>query len=703
MNTCVKGIFFRLTGLVFLILSCTVSAETLHDTITETYTLKQLGLDRATTLNGYKPAKTLYLPTPSSASIKSLVLHLKLNFSEALKDGSQVEFYFNQQLVRRLGLDDSGARESVIDIELPLTQLSKDWQQLEFSATFFSARNLCDPNVWIYIDPKSTLTATWTRSTFDGRLNELPAPFVSSGAIYPTKVLALLPLNPLPQELFSLLRVALYLGTASPDGKVRFTTGFVGQTGALLSTHQLLLTGLRDSLFGASAPLQAEWLQNPIIRETREALTTPDTGALALAPSPFNPFLGVLVITGDSLKGLQKASKALLIPEFIKLAAGHSTLVNKAWSVNGASNPAEYLDVSLKSLGYDDRSVSGLGHHVLEYDVHLPNNKVPQGATLTTMVTSPVIDGEKDDSLITLMVNGKRQGVFRIRNLHSEWKTTLKADALKPGRNRIQYLMDLHLNNEECSRQTQKEIWATIHAESHFSATFSDVLPKASINQFPVPFAGEVAVIIPDDAPKQMYDALVRLMFKIGQLFAPDIPHFSFYTAGMVDEAFVREHNTVLIGEPSSNPWVKLLFDYLPVTLHPDARHFVTKQSQLNLKTSETTGLLALLPSPWSKKTTILLITGDSMASVFRAVHAFTKDSERMRLDGNIAVINEDESIRFFDGYNIRYAAFHERLSESLLDTTKNLFFYLRQHPQIIMYLLVLLVTLGVYLKRRKK
>ncbi|MBA2656009.1 MAG: cellulose biosynthesis cyclic di-GMP-binding regulatory protein BcsB [Tatlockia sp.] len=127
-------------------------------TSSNTFSFKQLNWDRSQTLNGYKPNYTFFLPISKRAKPLTAKLHLKLAFSPLLTQGTRVNLKFNQTLIRRLEHVPDSNHEQSWDIKLPLTQLSQNWQALNFSAFLVSTKSLCDLAIWIYISPESNLT-----------------------------------------------------------------------------------------------------------------------------------------------------------------------------------------------------------------------------------------------------------------------------------------------------------------------------------------------------------------------------------------------------------------------------------------------------------------------------------------------------------------------------------------------------------------
>ena len=686
----IKENYMKLSCTILIILSLLLALPAMAATEalkTTTFNLKQFGWTSSVTLNGYKPNKTIYIPLSEHLNVQKAILHLKMAFSPTLRKGTRVEVRFNQVLIRSLSLPDELNQESTWDIELPLTQLSANWQTLNFSAFLISDSSLCDPNIWIYISPESTITIHSHPLPFNGTLNQLPYPFIDALAIDPVPTLLLLPASPTQQDIFSLFEVALRLGQLAYDSHVNLSVGMNKETTEKKNTNIIFI--------GKTAFVPTE-LDNPLDE------VNPQAGLISLNPSPYNPFYGALTITGYDYPALKKAVNAFLTPEFKSLASGNVALIKQVDAKPLTQTVGSLYHTTFKDLDYADQSVSGIGRHQLTYNIPLPNDRSPRYAKVKTLITSPLFPG-KHGSQITLLVNGKKQSSFLLKDEHTAWETEINTEALKPGVNRLDYLIDLHLEQEACTYREYNEMWATIYGQSQFEASFFPTAPLAMIAELPVPFSKAIAFVVPPHLSNEELNQLVKLLFKFGQLFKPNAADFSFYTSDEVKENFIRNHNVILVGTANRNSWIRFALDYMPVQLINETRLLKIPQKTIELSDKEETGLLELMPSPWSEENTILLIMGSNEHALFSTFNALIDDKRRLNLNGNIALINADQSINVLSSFDSRYISFKQRVSTTFSNLGRNIKYYLETSPQILIYLLVLIVPLIILLRRRRK
>ncbi|WP_058494665.1 cellulose biosynthesis cyclic di-GMP-binding regulatory protein BcsB [Legionella drozanskii] len=663
--------------------------------MTANYSFTQLNWDSSVSLNGYQPSYTFYLPLAKHLHTQKAILHLKMDFSPLLTVGTRVDIKFNQTVIRRLALPTTSSKEASWDIELPLAQLSKDWQTLNFSAHLVSTKNLCDPNIWIYISPESSLTLTTEEVPFEGLLQQLPYPFIDPVTINPIPTMLVLPQNPSQQEIFSLLQIALQLGRWSGNSKVNLSTGYINESVELQKLNNLILIGIAGHLFPDNG--LARLTQNPTVNKALDS----HSGILLLSQSPFNPVYGLLAITGSDYAALKKAVTTFLAPESKAIVSGKLAIIDQVQIHPIIQSEGEWYKTTFKDLGYEDQSVTGLGQHKVSFNVPLPNDRIPHYATIKTLITAPIFPGN-NYSQITLLVNGSKQSSFWLTKEHSSWPVEIDTSAMKPGINKIEYLVNLHINNELCTRENYDDLWATIYAESEFETSFLNNFPLAMLNQLLVPFSTEVTVILPASLSKEGIDNLANLFFKMGQLANSNPIIFNFRSSHEIDEDFIRNHNVILFGTPATNPWVKFALNYMPVQLQGNSRLLKLPQKQMQISSGSSTGLLELMPSPWSEGNAVLLITGDNNPALFSAVNALVSDKKRMNLNGNIAIINPDKSFEILNSYDNRYISLKHRLTIYMSNLGKNLLYYLSTHLQIFIYLIAILVPLFIIVRRRK-
>lgn len=667
--------------------------------LAKTYTFKQLKWDSSVTLNGYNPEYTFYFPIPKQFSMQKIMLHLKVGFSEKLSAGTRIDLKLNQTLLRRLIMPETPTGLVQWDIELPLGSLTRDWQALTFSAYFASKVSFCDPEVYAYISPESSLSMDYLELPFSSPLNKFPYPFIDSTALKPVSTVLVLPNNPSPQEIIAQFQVAKRFGELAGDAKTVLSTDYVDNfQQSTKKNSNVLLVGLANNLFNKT---QYPWSYLTQDGKITNALKN-EWGVIMLAPSPMDSNSALLAITGMNVLALQKAVSAINLPEFKSLVSGQSAIINELKTAEPVLENKSWYHQTFKNLGYEDRSISGLGRHVLSYTITLPNNKIPTHGFVKTYITSPIFPNN-EGSEITLLVNGIKQSTLWISKNQSAWTTEIRDSAMKPGVNKLDYYIDLHRDKEQCTREEYDQIWATVHAESYFETAFTSTSPQAMLNQLPVPFGPNPTMIIPNTLSATDINTFTQLFFKLGQLYGAQQANFSIKTSDEVNEEFIRNHDCILVGTEKTNPWVKLLSSYMPVQVRDDARILTTTNEYVQFSGFKESGLLELVKSPWNNNSAILLISGSNESSLTLAVKILLNDTLRGKLSGNIALINSSDSVGILNSYDNRFRKLWDSTKQYINNFGENTYYYLKNHLQFIVYLIAFLVPLIIYLRRKNK
>lgn len=675
------------------------------NTINKTYTFHQMGWDKSVTLNGYTPSTSFYIPIAKNLHVQQAILHLKMVYSPQATPPTLVDITLNHAFVQRLPMPDSKHNEVSWDIALPLDKLSETWQEMSFSAYFSSTHSLCSPDIWIYILPESSLTLSYPEPHFYAKLNQLPYPFVNPTALDATPTLMVLPTAPSMQEIISSFQVAQRLGEVSGDYKVQVSSEFIDT----LEDHQkkqnnLLLIGLASHIL-EQEQVAYPW---PYVEKNQEFIGARhmplknNPGLIMLAPSPWNPNYGIMSITGTDNISLKKAVSAFTLSEFKSLSDGQVAIID---TIRINPEPADSIDwhhTTFKEMGYADKSVAGLGKHTLSYSLLMPNNLLPTNLKIITWLTHPLFH-DNDRSQITLFINHVKQSSLWLSHDASSWRVKIPDDALKPGANRLDYIIDLHLADERCNRQNYEQAWATIHAESIVETSFQNRFPQATLSEFPVPFGPDFTVVLPSTLSQNDIKQLTKLFFNLGVIYQDKPQQIDIRASDQVDESFIRQHNTILIGTPTSNPWVKSLLNDVPVAINDHERIFNSANTFIKMTDTSSVGLLELVQSPWNEHYAMLLVTGNNDKGLSSAIETFMDNKKRQTLDGNIAIINADQSIETLNKYGNRYLNFIPRFIHKSIHYSKKVIYFIEDSPQIVIYVLVFIIPIIIYFRRRNK
>lgn len=671
---------YNICKVAYTLLLCFCLGSTyaaLENTVTTgRYSFKELGLDDSMSLNPFRTNWSLYIPMQKNQRILDMELHLIVAFSPKLSQNSSLKVFFNQRQIQSIAPSFTNAQEEHTLI-LPATpNHTSAWQPLEFSAQFNPLQTFCDPESWVYISPKSYILLRFQEKPFTGKLSTLPYPFINKGSPSITKNLLLTRPQASLSEKLAALYAAFYLGQNSKD----------------IPTSLTYATDKQDITFAESNHIL-------VALDTAKALPL-NAGFLAIQALQQNPGKAKLVISGNSEQGLIKAVQTLANPQYTALMPGNQAIVTLLQPTAPAIDTSRFFNTSLQKIGYDNQSVSGIGRHKLQYELPMQNNKTVLNGLVKTYITAPT--GMDKQYYVTLLLNGQKQATTVLRTDHTQWRVSLPKAAFKPGVNNLSYSIDLHQAHETCSKEEFDLNWATLYANSEFSAQYQNTYPKANLNDFPVPFAGEVDFVVPEKLTSSDMQNLIPLIFKIGQLTARQAISLRIITTKALDEQVLASQNLILYGLPSENAWLAKTLDTMPVHFSSNARMLKSPEGTIQLAANTDIGMLQIQPSPWAKERSILMITANTSNMLSKTSQAFVSNSKRLDLNGNIAIINSGGQMQALQLYSGAYSDFTNRLMLSAKQCVENSLYYLHNNPEILLYILVFAVPLFIYLRRRK-
>jgi len=169
--------------------------------------------------------------------------------------------------------------------------------------------------------------------------------------------------------------------------------------------------------------------------------------------------------------------------------------------------------------------------------------------------------------------------------------------------------------------------------------------PIPSLKHFPLPFSdapGSVFVLPDDFQPKELAH-ISKLSFMLGSLAGPDREPPTVTTAGVfrTQKSQEENRNVILVGLPAENPVTLEANELLPQPFSTDGRS-LQEGYGVQLPTADkqaSLGLLQILPSPWVRGGTVLVITGNAPQGLEWTWNAVLDPAMRDRFAGNLMLV----------------------------------------------------------------
>jgi hypothetical protein len=592
-------------------------------------------------LRGLISSQTLNIPIPQSWLLnEGNWLELKITASPLLDsarssltislNGLQVNSYRFTKIPR--------TRQRIF---IPANMFTQGNNILTFTGTLYlpddpqtNCQNWDDPSRWVAIDPDGLLHLSFVRRDLQVDLSNFPQVLIEPLEKYlpdgaKRQTLIVLPENITQDDLTSLSTISYVLGShadANSDWRPEIVTG--GQLNAsMVSNRNIIFIGTLPDEFQDKVGNNKDYI--------------------ALFPSPWGVGNAAMIIGDQNRQNSFSPISVFSDPAKSILLHGNVAYIDQ----NPLPKPQPFQNsISFEDLGYLDRTVRGIGQQNLIYSLYIPYDIEPVLVKLNLgLAHAPDLD--LLNSSFTVYLNGYSiAGILpNSRSSNGEPITIgLPAKRFRRGANFIRITFDLHVPYSSCERALES-VWATVLNSSTLEISYRDHTPIPSLKNFPLPFSDYpgFTYVIPDQYDQKDLSYISRLSFLLGtSSHQPNRPPEIMTAAN-----FARKRNSypnvILIGLPLKNSVIRGTNDLLP---QPFAKNGNSLEEGYGvyLPTSNkdaSLGLVQIIPSPWIKDGTVLVLTGNDQQGLEWAWDVILNPSLQSAFAGNLMVVGSANRI----------------------------------------------------------
>ena len=520
-------------------------------------------------------------------------------------------------------------------ILIPASMFSQGNNTLTFTGTLYlpddqetNCQNWDDASRWLTIEPGGILHLSFIRrdlpvdlSNFSQLLVEPLERFLSDEDKRQT--LIVMPEKTTQDDLTSLSTLSYILGNRA-DIQYNWHPEIV--TDRQFSPR---ISNNRNVIFVSHSPAE---LQNS---------TGSDKNYVALFPSPWAQGYSVMIIGDQNRQDGFSPATVFSDPARNVLLHGNIAYVDQQTT----SPPQPFPnDFSFEDLGYLDRTIRGIGQQNLIYSLYIPYDIDPALVKLNLgLVHSPDLDIQ--NSSFTVYLNGfSIAGILpTARSSTGEPITVgLPASKFRPGINFIRIRFDLHVPYSSCERAPES-VWATVLNNSTMEVTYRNRPPIPSLKHFPLPFSDfpGFVYVIPDQHDPNDLGNISRLAFMIGASAQLSNYPPQAMTASDFMQKKTEYRNAILVGLPLQNSATMSTNDLLPQPFTQDGVSLEDGYG-IYLPTSDkdaSLGLMQLIPSPWVRGGTVLVLTGNDQQGLDWTWDIILNPALRDQFAGNLMVV----------------------------------------------------------------
>ncbi|MDP2662212.1 MAG: cellulose biosynthesis cyclic di-GMP-binding regulatory protein BcsB, partial [Dehalococcoidia bacterium] len=643
--------------------------------------LKSIGFGD-TTLSGVDVVRDFFLPGAGGYPLAD-GSYLKLVFSHSgilLEDPSTLTVRLNGAPVATVHLNRDNTGVSELKVSLPTEKLLDSFNQIRIELYMRILDGACadelnNPALNTTIYGESLLHYEYASLVRKPPLTpptlaDYPEPFVYPSYAWPDELLFVVPDDPSEAELTSASSIAAKLGQMA-KGKIitaTLTTSsrldqatqegynlfFVGKTQSLALPPELRQKAFLD--------LTGDKVGGTTALQMGGTLLSPDSGAISLVSSPWNPRNWVLVATGVTDQAVRRAATALSTKTYLDALQGDQAVITREprpGAILADDDPSLPKEATLSQLGVPDVLVTGLGElegSSISFSSPAPNPT--DNAYIDLVMSHSPLLGASESSL-RVELNGTSVNSIQLDDSNTgptKVRVWLPHMIVRPGANSLSFRLTLYGQSVEmCGPVDRSRAWAVIHSQSVIHLPPSGPEPAPSLDLFPYPFLGtgphlesayleRNALVLPDD-PAEWRDFL-QLATALGSYATADTLTLPSMTVRTMPDGIRKERNVIAYGTWGANTLAGEAGASLPLQLESDqGKTFsLPPEETISVSDMEPIALVETIPSPWNAKKAMLIVSGTPADTLPWASSALARGLTR----GNLSTVTRGDQINTF-------------------------------------------------------
>ncbi len=563
-----------------------------------------------------------------------------------------VEITLNDNVLGTLLIDQLGERTDTIPISVEALNPVRADGRHELTIKFDGSTTCENPQqASVIIHPTSLMILPHELVAPSTDLRRLPRP-IFQDAFVPDTALIIVPAQPTAEELRAALAVVAGFGEMTKTNLGMTLIPVDQLTPQLQALHHLIFVGMP----GAFPMLDEVAWPSPVQESLFAAIAADsDDGVIQMAVSPWNNAKAVLVAGGHTEAGVIKAAQALSTGV---IRIGDDVSISIVTAVRPTEGiPAVPVDQTFADLGYDDRLIKRIGDNATEYLFYVPPGQDVEGQAYVDLVFNHSTLLDYQISGMTVELNKQPVGSTRFSNEtanNGNLRITLPGSLMQPGINRLSFLTDLAPENI-CNDPRGTRLWLTYRADSllHLPLTPSTQVKSliTDLSEYPRPYIfskslNNTAFILPPDNPAS-WDTAAQIAFDLGDETGLTVAELLVAYADNVPDDIRQDRHLIIVGRPSQLPIIAELGDALPAPFEAGQEVAVEPNSLIVFALSPDTGVgyVQLLASPWNNSRAIIAVLGNTDQAVQLAGSTLFTSRLRVRLAGNLVVINDQQIV----------------------------------------------------------
>lgn len=569
--------------------------------------------------------------------------------------GGNLTLSLNNIIIGIVPLDEVGSHTTRVKIPTAaFVSKEKDGSQIltiSLNAQFSCLYNL---RAIVTVDPSSFFDLPYETSTLDLNLSRLPAPFYLRNSFVPESVLVVVPDNPNILDLQAALDIMAGFGS-TVGGIYDIQLVNVRQLARMnRALYHMIFVGKPDNLGDLSnIDFQIPIVNGAFVNIPPESTTD---GIIQLAHSPWNPDKAIMLVSGISGDAIVKAAQAVSSQNVIVYKNPAVVYVSNVQLLTETGSVVD--DFSFKDLGYETKTLSGVGIFSTEYTFHVSKEQAatPDGYIDLVYYHSGLLDAGSASMSVDLNKQVINSVAF---SKETDQVTTLRIkfppDTLRIGENTLRVTASMpqltQTTNQACDHSGLSNPWITVSDQTrvHISATTVHAPTKPLLNNLKL-FSqsltaqddlGTIAFVLSKSNPVS-WSVAGQLAYDLGDTTNSIIPDLTAVYADNADQNILNTKSLVVVGLASELPLLTQFNDLLPAPFDFKKNIANERNMQISYRIPADVGVgyLELMASPYNPEKAILVVSGNNSNGLVFAGNGLTLTDLQSQLAGVFAITN---------------------------------------------------------------
>lgn len=619
-----------------------VHSQPVKDYSKETYD-ESLTLPKNISFSGVFDSYSWNFNIDKTTKVSSLNLKIKFEVTDVLTKevGSYLTFYINETEFYSKKIEDEQGKVQELEVSVPIELVREGFNELKISGYLRTSDKPCTDDYnnanWLVLKEGSVINIKKSNIIGGNLIKEFPYPISNVGGYNTTKII--IPDSYSDGELSAALNLQSLIGRFGSESEL-----IKASDAKELERSNLVYIG------------RVSEIPENLKSEVKDTGDIDNNSFIKLTKSPMATNINekILYVISNNEEELMSGIKFLMNQELVSQVNGESVYINSKMNLDNKIKEEKKI-LTLKELGYNEKSVEGLFRNEVNISYALPQNRRLSTGDEININLRYAENLDFNRSLFTIYINDIPVGSKRLSKEKANKdivQVTIPKDVITTSYVEIKFAFDLLLDNVDCEVNVQKQPWALI-TEDSFIAINDKQIDQYYFDTYPAPFANDwnmnnTLFVLPDNLLSSELNKIGNMVSYIGKYTKYNLGDLKAISSKNLKDEH-KDKNIIVYGTPQNNKLIKDLNKNLWMKYNEEYNKFLSNEKLTLMENfNENIATFQLDVSPYNKQKNMLVLTSPKEKILENSLIYLSDNKEIYKLNGDGAVIDEHGNIRCF-------------------------------------------------------